>query len=73
MAKTDMTWATSPIGALNSRDNSGSMGSQMRCTAMLENVAKDNKKIPRRVAGGRMWGEEIGSVFKARPLYYAQI
>jgi hypothetical protein len=27
------------------------MGSQMRCTAMLENVARDNTKIAWRVAG----------------------
>jgi hypothetical protein len=33
------------------RESSGSMGSQMRCTAMLQKVAKDNKKIARRVVG----------------------
>jgi hypothetical protein len=34
-------------------DSSGSMGSQIRCKAMLQNVAKDNKKIARRVVGER--------------------
>jgi hypothetical protein len=58
------------MGALNSRDSSGSMGSQMRCTAMLENVAKDNRKIARRVAGDSSWEGEIGFDFKAEPLYY---
>jgi len=42
---------------------------------MLENVAKDNKKIPRRVAGVGSWEGEggVGCVFKAHTLYYAQI
>jgi hypothetical protein len=35
------------MGVPKIRDNSGSIGSQMRCTAMLQNVASDNKKIAR--------------------------
>jgi hypothetical protein len=46
-----MTREASLIGALKTRDNSGSIGSQMRCKAMLQNVASDNKKIARRVLG----------------------
>jgi hypothetical protein len=48
-----MTCDTSLMGASNTRDSSGSMGSQMRCRAMLEKVASDNKKIARRVVGER--------------------
>jgi hypothetical protein len=48
-----MTCETSLMGASNTRDSSGSMGSQMRCSAMLEKVASDNKKIARRVVGER--------------------
>jgi hypothetical protein len=43
------------MGALKMRESSGSMGSQMRCTAMLQKVAKDNKKIARRVVGESEW------------------
>jgi hypothetical protein len=39
------------IGASNTLESSGSMGSQMRCTDMLEKVAKDSNKIARLVAG----------------------
>jgi hypothetical protein len=42
----------------------------MRCTAMLENVAKDNRKIARRVAGDSSWEGVCEDGFKARPLYY---
>lgn len=33
----------------------------MRCKAMLEKVASDNKKIARRVLGERAW--EVGVIF----------
>ncbi len=59
-----MTCDASLMGTANTRDNSGSMGSQMRCKAMLEKVASDNKKIARRVLGDRAC-EEVW-VFKAR-------
>jgi hypothetical protein len=43
----------------------------MRCTAMLQNVASDNKKIARRVVGDSVcvlvWGGLV-VVFKAGPL-----
>jgi hypothetical protein len=45
MAKNEMTCEASPIGAAKTRDNSGSMGSHMRCKAMLAKVASDSKKI----------------------------
>ncbi len=35
----------------NTRESSGSMASQMRCAAMLANVAKDSSRMVRRVAG----------------------
>jgi hypothetical protein len=55
------------MGASNTRDSSGSMGSQMRCRAMLEKVASDSKKIARRVVGER--AREVGMwFFKAWPL-----
>jgi hypothetical protein len=53
MAKNEMTREASLMGASKTRDSSGSMGSQMRCKAMLQNVASDNKKIARRVVGDR--------------------
>ena len=34
-------------GASKTRDKSGSMASHMRCTAMLEKVARDSKKMAR--------------------------
>jgi hypothetical protein len=72
IAKNEMTFEVSLIGALKTRDSSGSMGSQMRCTVMLQNVASDNKKIARRVVGdsafGVAWGGWV-SFFKAVPLY----
>ena len=55
MAKNEITRDASLMGALKMRESSGSMGSQMRCTAMLQKVAKDNKKIARRVVGESEW------------------
>jgi hypothetical protein len=40
----------------------------MRCSAMLEKVASDNKKIARRVVGDSACEDEF-FVFKARLLY----
>ncbi|BDU52905.1 hypothetical protein LINBF2_11400 [Limnohabitans sp. INBF002] len=73
MAKNEMTCETSLIGAAKTRDSSGSMGSQMRCTDMLENVAKDNKKIARRVLGVNAWDGGCEWDFKASRLYYAGV
>jgi hypothetical protein len=71
MAKKEMTLDTSPMGASKKRESSGNIGSQTRCTAMLENVASDSKKIARRVVGDRALGEGSELDFKASPLYYA--
>ena len=49
------------------------MGSQMRCTDMLEKVARDSNKIARWVAGESSWScEEVLAEFKTFVLYYAQ-
>ena len=45
----------------------------MRCTDMLEKVARDNSKIARLVAGESAWLlEEIVAEFKTFELYYEQ-
>ena len=68
----EMTCAASLMGTLKTRESSGSMGSQMRCTAMLANVPKDNRKIARRVAGDSSWEvwEGVWCEVKAWRLYY---
>jgi hypothetical protein len=58
-----MTCDASLMGTSKTRDNSGSMGSQMRCKAMLEKVASDSKKIARRVVGDNACEEVL--FFKA--------
>jgi hypothetical protein len=61
------------MGASNTLDSSGSMGSQIRCTDMLEKVARDNNRIARLVAGERSWSSEVVlAEFKTFELYYAQ-
>jgi hypothetical protein len=56
----DTTCATALMGASNTFDSSGSMGSQIRCTDMLEKVAKDSNKIARLVAGDKSCSSEKG-------------
>lgn len=72
MAKNEMTRAASLMGVPKTRESSGSMGSQMRCTAMLQKVASDNKKIARRVVGDSACVVALEGgvfVFKASELY----
>ena len=61
------------MGASNTLESSGSMGSQIRCTDMLEKVARDNNRIARLVAGESSWSrEDVLAEFKTIELYYAQ-
>ena len=72
----DTTCDTALIGASNTLDSSGSIGSQIRCTDMLEKVARDNNRIACLVAGERSWSmsrEEGIAEFKTFELYYGQI
>ena len=69
----DTTCDTALIGASNTLDSSGSIGSQIRCTDMLEKVARDNNRIARLVAGESSWSrEDVLAEFKTIELYYAQ-
>jgi hypothetical protein len=71
----DTTCDTALIGASNTLDSSGSIGSQIRCTDMLEKVARDNNRIACLVAGERSWSmsrEEGIAEFKTFELYYAK-
>jgi hypothetical protein len=43
------------MGALKMRANSGSMGSQMRCTDMLQKVANESNKMALCVAGDSLF------------------
>ena len=52
MANTETTCAACARLTANTRDSSGSMASQMRCAAMLANVAKESSRMERRVAAG---------------------
>ena len=49
-------------GASKTRDKSGSMASHMRCTAMLEKVARDSKKMARFWAAVGPVAEGVGWV-----------
>jgi hypothetical protein len=53
------------MGALKTLANSGSIGSQMRCTDMLQKVAKESSKMARFVTGDRVSGVVWVTVFKA--------
>lgn len=69
----DTTCDTALIGASNTLDSSGSIGSQIRCTDMLEKVARDNNRIACLVAGERSWSPEVVlAEFKTFELYYAK-
>jgi hypothetical protein len=49
------------------------MGSQMRCTDMLEKVASESNRIARLVAGDSSWSRgEVLTEFKTFELYYGQ-
>jgi hypothetical protein len=50
------------MGALKIRANSGSMGSQMRCTDMLQKVANESNKMARCVAADKAL-EEVEPVW----------
>jgi hypothetical protein len=73
IANIETTCDTALMGASNTLDSSGSIGSQIRCTDMLEKVARDNNKIARLVAGESSWSrEDVLAEFKTIELYYAQ-
>jgi hypothetical protein len=50
------------MGALKMRANSGSMGSQMRCTDMLQKVANESNNMALCVAGESLFGvwDDVG-------------
>jgi hypothetical protein len=52
-------------------ESAGSMASQMRCVAMLENVARDSKKAERWVAAEIRGGAEGMSKFQVWQLQSA--